>query len=174
MEIASFITTKNEKGLNMKTEIEGRKYGKWTVLKFVSRDRYWNKTYLCRCECGREVEVRLNSLRGGTSTQCRVCGRRWNKFKEGDKLKFNTVLKPLGNCYYLVRCECGKEVKKHVRNLHHRCLACKHKHRSKPKRILFTIDNVDYTIQMCVEKLNLRYSRVYYLHQKGKLIELMK
>lgn len=50
------------------------KFGKLTVIKEVAplttQIRSYRK-FLCKCECGNEVEVLLDSLRSGRTTSCR-------------------------------------------------------------------------------------------------------
>ena len=47
----------------------GDRYGRWTIVKEVKRcpDDRW---FLVRCDCGTEKEVRLKSLRCGSSCSC--------------------------------------------------------------------------------------------------------
>lgn len=50
-------------------DISGRIFGRLTVVKMIeskNRNMYW----LCRCECGREVEVCGRSLRRGRTKSC--------------------------------------------------------------------------------------------------------
>ncbi len=52
----------------------GEQYGSWTVLRFSHRRGrcyYW----LCRCRCGGEKPVAIDSLRRGFSTRCIRCSR---------------------------------------------------------------------------------------------------
>lgn len=56
-----------------KDALIGIKFGKWTVLSFVSYLRGEGNRYLCRCDCGIEKEVIGYYLRSGKSTKCRKC-----------------------------------------------------------------------------------------------------
>lgn len=50
-------------------ELAGRPFGDLTVLSYAGKrggSHYW----LCRCSCGRELEVRQSNLLGGHSTSC--------------------------------------------------------------------------------------------------------
>lgn len=51
----------------------GERFGHWTVVRVDGR---WqgHRLVLCRCDCGAESTVRLNSLRSGKSTRCKECG----------------------------------------------------------------------------------------------------
>ena len=54
----------------------GEHRGRWLVLGEAARDRYGNRKWKCRCECGVISIVYQNALRGGQSTQCGLCSRR--------------------------------------------------------------------------------------------------
>jgi len=56
-------------------DMAGKKIGKWTVLEEAGYNKYGNITWLCQCECGREVVVVGNSLRRDKSKKCRSCVR---------------------------------------------------------------------------------------------------
>lgn len=51
---------------------EGEKYGKWTVGARVGK-RGSNTYYTCTCECGTILDVAINALLRGHSTQCKSC-----------------------------------------------------------------------------------------------------
>jgi hypothetical protein len=52
----------------------GSRYGAWTVLSFSHRLAKSRVSYfLCRCDCGFETPVLIQSLRDGRSTRCRHC-----------------------------------------------------------------------------------------------------
>lgn len=48
--------------------IVGKRYGRWTVLEAIHRDR--GHELRCRCECGTERIVAAISLRNGSSKSC--------------------------------------------------------------------------------------------------------
>lgn len=57
-----------------RTDYTGRRYGKWQVLYFVkfahnSRKPMW----MCKCTCGTEKVLRIDTLVAGTSIQCKKC-----------------------------------------------------------------------------------------------------
>ncbi len=61
-----------EKNIPEKKATIGLKFGNWLVLSAaLSRKR--NKYYLCRCECGTELEIVGHRLRSGKTIQCKVC-----------------------------------------------------------------------------------------------------
>jgi hypothetical protein len=49
---------------------EGKKYGRWTILKYKSRTVDTKPRGLCVCECGTEREVQISSLIEGRSKSC--------------------------------------------------------------------------------------------------------
>lgn len=54
--------------------ISGQRFGQWTVLSRAAQNgKGRNARWLCRCDCGNEVEVLGNQLRRNKSTGCRKC-----------------------------------------------------------------------------------------------------
>lgn len=55
-------------------DLTGEKFGRWTVLSFSRMEKISPKCYRyywkCRCQCGTEKEVLVNSLRSGRSLSC--------------------------------------------------------------------------------------------------------
>ncbi len=48
-----------------------QKYGEWTILKEVERDKVNDlRRFLCRCSCGTERVVRIDKLQRGESKSC--------------------------------------------------------------------------------------------------------
>lgn len=76
-------------------DLTGLVIGRWTVVRLARRSNNINRHlhWLCRCECGREIEVLGSSLKGIKSGGCRFCKavrqRRlaikcmWNRIKHG-------------------------------------------------------------------------------------------
>lgn len=48
----------------------GRKFGRLTVLQYSHSDKHKMKHWLCRCDCGKEIVVRGDSLRSGNTRSC--------------------------------------------------------------------------------------------------------
>jgi hypothetical protein len=64
------------------TDLTGRRYGKWTVLKYAGQkvrhydgQRFATRMWLCRCDCGVQKEVPHHNLTGSRSTKCQECCR---------------------------------------------------------------------------------------------------
>src|SRR6266849_1411780 len=51
-------------------DLTGQAFGRLTVLRCVGRDKHGNAVWLCRCECGKEVEVVGQSLVRGLTQSC--------------------------------------------------------------------------------------------------------
>ena len=64
-------------------DLTGRRFGKWTVLKYAGQRAYYSaagkkrssRMWLCRCDCGVQKKVSHHNLTGRRSTQCQQCGR---------------------------------------------------------------------------------------------------
>lgn len=82
-------------------DLEGDTIGEWEVLKYVG-----NKRYLCRCSCGKEVEVLKVNLLNGTS---KSCGHKHNSYGDLTGKQFGEweVLEKSGYLWKC-RCSCGK------------------------------------------------------------------
>ena len=90
----------------------GNKYGILTVLKRVPNDKHGKAKWLCRCECGKEIEVLGSSLRKGNtkSCGCRVLAKEQEEI--GKKYGHLTVESFYGKTeakknLWLCKCDCG-------------------------------------------------------------------
>ena len=50
--------------------LNGKKYGKLTVIKRVQNDKHGQTMWLCECECGNKCEVRARELKSGGTKSC--------------------------------------------------------------------------------------------------------
>jgi len=86
------------------TDLTGRKFGMLTALRYTETKKYGGGNYaywICRCDCGNEVELPSCNLTGGAKTNC-GCKRYDRK-----NPKPRPVLKPLGTlCRYNEGVEC--------------------------------------------------------------------
>lgn len=57
-------------------DLTGQTFGKWKVLEFSYKNKYYRPYWKCQCECGVIKDVDSNSLKCGKSTQCRQCSNR--------------------------------------------------------------------------------------------------
>ena len=95
----------------------GQKFGRWTLKKFIKKDKRYCQFWLCRCDCGTERIVNVSMLRKGQSKSC-GCLKRDNI----DEKRLNYIGKEFG-CWtilefvrpyvggnvYVARCICGVE-----------------------------------------------------------------
>lgn len=103
----------------------GEKIGKLTVERLIkdgksSEDRFW----ICKCECGREVEKRESNLLNRTIKDCGMCGKIKSvhePYKVGQKLGMLTIREVynagiVSTEYYICDCDCGTKgvVKKYT------------------------------------------------------------
>lgn len=54
----------------MKQDLTGRRYGRWTVVRFHGTGPSYNDRWWCRCDCGTEKSVGASNLRSGDSRSC--------------------------------------------------------------------------------------------------------
>ena len=55
-------------------EMIGKTFGKWTVLSYSGKDKYYTHQWNCMCLCGATGVVGGVCLRNGKSKGCKVCG----------------------------------------------------------------------------------------------------
>lgn len=63
-----------QRGAKRIQDIAGQRFGKLTALRRLDRRRGSSYLWLCRCDCGREIETTVNALRSGNTRSC-GCGR---------------------------------------------------------------------------------------------------
>ena len=51
-------------------DIIGKKFNRWTILSIKEPVRGTSRKCICRCECGKEKDVDLYTVRKGTSRSC--------------------------------------------------------------------------------------------------------
>lgn len=56
-------------------DISGQVFGKLEVLELATKDKRNQTIWKCKCECGRETQVRRNDLVSGKSKSC-GCSKR--------------------------------------------------------------------------------------------------
>ena len=61
--------------MGTKIDLTNQKFGRLLVLKEDGRDNSNRIMWLCRCDCGNEVRVRGNDLRGGKIQSCGCLGK---------------------------------------------------------------------------------------------------
>lgn len=97
-------------------DITGQKFGRLTVIKQIKGTR--PVKWLCKCDCGNEVEVDGRNLRTEKTFSCGCYGQeqRFNHFIDYTGQKFGklTITKLIehtpGNIKWLCKCDCGGEI----------------------------------------------------------------
>lgn len=56
--------------MSARIDLTGKKFGRWTVLRFTGQRLHSSALWTCRCSCGTETTVLANSLLRGKSTNC--------------------------------------------------------------------------------------------------------
>lgn len=91
----------------------GKKYGKWTIYKYIGIDKKGEHLYKIRCECGSK-QISIGSiLRLSKTKQCRKCylhkdmiGKSFNSWTV---LRYTSLKKSNRLIYYECVCICGKK-----------------------------------------------------------------
>ena len=60
-------------------DLMGFRFTRWVVLEIGKKDKHRNQYWKCRCDCGKEKEIRRQCLVYGRSMQCDVCKRLINR-----------------------------------------------------------------------------------------------
>jgi hypothetical protein len=55
--------------------LEGKKFGRLTVTKFIKFDRWRQAVWCCLCDCGKEIPVTGYQLRSGRTSSCGCLAR---------------------------------------------------------------------------------------------------
>ena len=63
---------KDDLPINIKRVIDltNKKFGRWTVIKMVGRNKHGQIMWLCQCSCGTSREVRGGDLKNGKTKSC--------------------------------------------------------------------------------------------------------
>ncbi len=90
-------------------DLTGKKYGKLTPTKYIKEHKKW----LCKCDCGKEIEVYATNLKQGHTITCGCTKNRYGDII-GKRFGRLTVIKSLGYdkdkkaTLYDCKCDCGK------------------------------------------------------------------
>ena len=87
-------------------DLTGKRFGKWTVLRWEGYDDHQHYVWRCQCDCGNVRVVRGYSLTCGSSTSC-GCGERWMDITGetvGDYMAIKRVGESEGGAVW--KCEC--------------------------------------------------------------------
>lgn len=127
----NFINLQNEwKGiffiLDRIGNLVGKHFGKLEVIEFVGTDKFYDKLWLCKCDCGNKTIVRQGHLRSGHTMSC-GCSKPQLDDLSGKDFGFLHVLDraddyicPATKKHYVqynCQCKCGNKVTVIVGNL---------------------------------------------------------
>ncbi|HEY6019500.1 MAG TPA: hypothetical protein VIY48_06255 [Candidatus Paceibacterota bacterium] len=108
-------------------DLAGKIFGKLTAISLNEERKgsYWR----CKCECGREKEVRADILKNGTTVTCGCMIGTSREFVDitGKKFASLTVLIVKDHVFCVARCDCGNEIEVRINNikrLHTRSCGC--------------------------------------------------
>lgn len=100
------------------SDLVGARFGRWSVVAPASK-RGTKKYYLCKCDCGTEREVYINSLKNGASQSCGCLFRELSAARRTVDLKGRVFgrLHPVervgqnrwGDHIWRCACDCGGE-----------------------------------------------------------------
>lgn len=100
-------------------DLSGKRFGMLTAIShgipYIKPSGQTISTWLCKCDCGKEITVRTESLRNGHTTSC-GCKRGYSPLP-GDKYGNLIVISHQPNSRVLCRCVCGNQVLVDVSNL---------------------------------------------------------
>ena len=99
-----------------RSDLNGQKFGKLTVLDYHGVDKYGQSEWLCECECGGKTIVKAYNLKSGRTTSCGC--RRHEHFSDdltGKQFGRLTVIDfdhtdSKGRAYWNCVCRCGKKI----------------------------------------------------------------
>lgn len=96
-----------QRGKALRKEIlPGSKWGEWTVVGTIDSNFQYA---MCKCACGKEIAVRINSLRRGISKKCRDCRDR-NRILAPEDVSIATFTNSHGYENWRWRAPSGKTV----------------------------------------------------------------
>ena len=144
-------------------KLAGKRFGKLKVMREIGKKK--NKIlYLCRCDCGREIEVTDFRLKAGTKSCGCLVGEKAKENQTADLIgnKFNnlTVVEKGENRnhrqYWKCRCDCGREIEANTTQL--------------TKGMVRSCNNIEckYALSQVILKGRLPN---WYVHQQEKLKE---
>lgn len=102
----------------------GNRYGILTVIKRVENDKHGKAKWLCRCDCGKEIEVVGSALRKGNTKSCgcrvlsaetREIGKRYGNLTVIDFAGRSPIDKKL---LWKCKCDCGNITTVRTAHLH--------------------------------------------------------
>lgn len=98
-------------------DLTGQRFGRLVALERLPKRSGGRYLWRCRCDCGRELNVRADALRSGNTKSC-GCSRRGKIRKDLTGRRFGALVviewteeKSCGHALWRCRCDCGQELK---------------------------------------------------------------
>lgn len=94
----------------------GQRFEKLLVIAKGRRIKSGSHLWLCRCDCGKEIETQASHLRNGDTTSCGcnrvidITGKRFGKLTVLNKIESSFGLQGDGTFKWLCKCDCGNEL----------------------------------------------------------------
>ncbi len=145
-------------------DLIGQRFGRLTVIEGLEKRENRYQVWLCRCDCGGEIEVNTRRLKSGTVRDCGCVPRRGGLVDlTGQRFGRLQALEPTerrdrkGSIYWRCICDCGRETlvtqEALVRGNYQSCGCLK---RENQQEIVNQLHRIDGT---CVEILERRKHR---------------
>lgn len=112
--------------MNRVGDLTGQRFGNLIVIQLMGKDKYYDKIWKCKCDCGNIISVKQGHLRSGHTTSC-GCNKNQLKSLVGQKFGSLQVVErasdyicPNNGKHYVqwkCLCDCGNETIVIARNL---------------------------------------------------------
>ena len=171
----------------VKDEMVGKTFGSLTVIQRLEKNPNLASRcirYLCKCQCGKEIEVNGNSLRTGHTTSC-GCSRKGttakdltNMFSGEIKFLYPTEERQDRHIVWQCQCSCGRYIKLTSHEFGHTksCGCVKESLGEKLIKQILVDNNVEFQTQYrfedCAYKRSLPFD--FAIFEKGSLICLIE
>jgi hypothetical protein len=67
---------------SLEKDVIGKRYGSYTVIKYIGKNKYGSRMWWCRCDCGKERKFLTSYLFGKGERRATVCMSCYNKIAE--------------------------------------------------------------------------------------------
>lgn len=91
-------------------DLVGQKFGRLTVIAFARIGKRWRARWICRCDCGKEIEVDGSSLKQGNTRSCGCLKAEVSRTVRKTHGKSRTALYRIWACM-IGRCERATDAK---------------------------------------------------------------
>lgn len=78
-------------------DLTQKRFGRLTVLRRAD-DKAYGVAWLCRCDCGKELDVAAGALRTGNTKTC-GCSRGGGRAPLSERIERNSIPEPMSGCW---------------------------------------------------------------------------